>query len=415
MINNQKRLLILGGQLKMCDIVRCAQKMGIYTVVTDWYEDSPAKKIADKSYDVSTSDVPAILKLISDEHIDGVFTGYIDSTLPYYYEICKAAGLPCYLNEALLECCTNKRAFKDVCREIGMKCIPDVNIQKKSSLEYPILIKPADNSGSKGITVCPDESMIAPAYEKALRFSKSKTVITEKFMNCDYVCAHYIVRDGKVELSMLMDKDMNRIGRGNVPYPTAMVTPSRYNEAYLKYAHPAVLRLTEHLEIRNGSFLISFFVNGNNFYAVELTARLTATREYLFIKDICGYDTLKMHLNHALTNEFRDADITKPEDESSVCTMLFVFIKNGIIGRIDGIEGVKALRGVLNVLQLRDIGAKIKDDGSYGQLFARIHLKAEGAAETVKTVNEIYRVLQVFDEEERPMVISGFDAEKFFS
>lgn len=415
MENNEKakRLLILGGQQKLCDIVLRAKQMGIYTVVTDWYEDSPAKKIADKAYMVSTSDVDGVLQLIRDEQIDGVITGYIDSTLPYYYEICQKAGLPCYLTQKTLECCTNKRNFKDLCAKLGIKTIPEVDLSNYDQLDYPILIKPVDNSGSKGITICYDASMVKSAYERALRFSKRKGVIVERFMNCDYVTAYYTVREGNVELSILMDKDMNKIGRGAVPYPTAFIYPSRYHTHFLKQQNSKIVKLAKLLDIRNGTFQLGFFVSGSHYYAVELTARLTATREYLFVKDMTGIDTLEMHINYALTGSF---DCERKEiamTEQPMYCMLFVFLKEGVIGRIEGIEKVIAMRGVLNVLQLREVGAKIRADGSYGQLFARIYLKADCKEKMIELVDTVQSTLQVCTDEEKPMVIAGFDAVRF--
>lgn len=410
----------------MCDIVNRAKELGIYTVVTDWYEDSPAKKLADKSYDISTSDIEAILSLIKDERIDGVFTGYIDSTLPYYYEICRRAGFPCYLNKPTLDCCTNKRVFKTVCRKAGVEVIPDADITDLTKVSYPVLIKPVDNSGSKGITVCCDEGAVPKAYERAMRFSKSKAVIAERFMDCDYVCAHYIVKDGRAELALLMDKDMNRVGRGAVPYPTAFVFPSRYFESYMEYAHPGVQRLVDQLEYKNGTFLISFFVNGRNFYAVEMAARLTATREYLIIKDAFGIDTLEMHISHALFGKFtqregsaQDRFVSERIEESNrgsgmIYCSYNAFLKDGIIGKIEGIEEVETMHGVLNVLQFRDVKARIRADGSYGQLFCRIHLKAASAAEMVELVNEVEERVRVYSEEGRNMTVTGFDAERFF-
>ena len=97
----------------MCDVVRRAQELGVYTVVTDWYQNSPAKVLADKAYDLSISDMDAMLELIKEERIDGVFTGFIDSYLPHYYELCKRANLPCYLNDKMLACSTDKQNFKN--------------------------------------------------------------------------------------------------------------------------------------------------------------------------------------------------------------------------------------------------------------------------------------------------------------
>lgn len=419
MTNNRelcsKRLLILGGQQKLCDIVLLARQMGVYTIVTDWYEDSPAKKIADKAYLISTSDVDAIVQLIRDEEIDGVITGYIDSTLTYFYEICKRAKLPCYLNQKILECCTNKRKFKELCTKLGIETIPEVDLNHRSQVDYPILIKPVDNSGSKGITVCYEEAMVDSAVERALRFSRSKAIVAERFLVCDYVAAYYTVQNGNVMLSLLMDKDMNRVARGIVPYPTALTAPSRYYERFVERIHPQIVRLVQQLDMQNGTFEIGFFVNGNHYYAVELTARLTATREYLLISEMLGMDTLEMHINFALSGQFTcSGQQENILNNKAVYCMLFCFIKEGTIGKIEGIENLRRKIGVLNVLQTRNIGAKIRADGSYGQLFAKIYLKADSFKDMVDLVNEVQDSIQVYSTENRPMIVTGFDAEKFF-
>ena len=59
-----KRLLLLGGQQKMCDVVERAHELGVCVVVTDWYENSPAKRMADKACNVSIADVDAVLAKI---------------------------------------------------------------------------------------------------------------------------------------------------------------------------------------------------------------------------------------------------------------------------------------------------------------------------------------------------------------
>ena len=419
--HQKKRLLILGGQLRMCDVVRKAQEMGIYTIVTDWYENSPAKSIADKAYNISTSDVNAILQLIRDEQIDGVFTGFIDSTLPYYFEICRRAGLPCYLNRTTLECCTNKNRFKEVCKEVGLRTIPAVDVTGDlSGIEYPVLIKPADNSGSKGITVCNDEDMLRRAIDRARRFSKTKDIVAERFMDCDYVAAYYTVTNGQAELSLLMDKDMNRIGRGAIPYPTAYVSPSRYEKEYSSRIHPRVQQLIAHMGLTNGTFLISFFVNGRHFYAVEPAARLTATQEYLFTRDSSGLDTLEMHINYALNGKFAMTTPLREKSEEVPCSrpiycMLLFFLNEGVIGRIEGTECIESLSGVLKTIRMRDIGAQIRADGSYGQLFFRVYLKAETVADLIDKAEEVTNRLQVYSEDGKPMVKAGFDAKRFFA
>jgi formate-dependent phosphoribosylglycinamide formyltransferase (GAR transformylase) len=58
-----KRLLIMGGVPNARDIVKKAHELGVHVMVTDYLEDSPAKKIADESFMVSTTDIDAVVKL----------------------------------------------------------------------------------------------------------------------------------------------------------------------------------------------------------------------------------------------------------------------------------------------------------------------------------------------------------------
>ena len=76
-----KRLLILGGSRISCEIVKRAQEMGIYVMVTDWYpiEKSPAKQIADEAFLVSTADVDAVVQLIKDKKL---MVYLLDSQIP---------------------------------------------------------------------------------------------------------------------------------------------------------------------------------------------------------------------------------------------------------------------------------------------------------------------------------------------
>lgn len=405
-----KRLLILGGQQKMCDLVLRARELGVYTVVTDWYPDSPAKRIADKALDISISDMDRLQALVREEKIDGVITGFIDSYLPHYMELCRRTGLPCYLNQTTLACSTDKQRFKQLCRQVGLRTIPEVDLSRPEEISFPVVVKPVDNSGSKGITVCSSAQMLRPAQERALRFSKSKRILTERFMNCDYVAAHYIVTDGRPELVTLMDKDMNRIGRGKTPYPTAFVSPSRYSGAYLQYAHPLVLRLVRQIGLQNGTFLISFFVDNNTYYAVEMAARLTATRVYI----LSGIDAPGMYIRYALTGKAGEVERKKRGQNSMIYCMLMLFVKEGIIGKIEGLEKIRSMSGVLNVLQSQTVGAKIRADGSYGQSFARIYLAAKDAGEMIEKVEFVQKTLSVTGTDGRPLLIAGFDARSFF-
>ena len=200
---NGKRLLIMGGVTKAIDIVKTAQEMGVYVLVTDYLTDSPAKKVADESSMTSTTDVDAVVQLCNDKNVDGVFTGYIDSMLPYCCDVCNKLNLPFYATKDQIEICIDKEKFKTACNKYGVPTIQEYTLNEDlleddlKNIVYPIILKPVDNSGSRGIFVCHNEEELRTYYPQSLEFSPSKNVIVEQYIEDHEAMIFYMIQDGK--------------------------------------------------------------------------------------------------------------------------------------------------------------------------------------------------------------------------
>ena len=109
MSNNKKTLLILSGCNGVADIIRYAKSKGIYTVATDYYKDRGEKVKADKYYNISTTNINAILDIAKKHKVNGVTTGTSESSMHTVMNVTKILGLPFYANEDTLEKINNKR------------------------------------------------------------------------------------------------------------------------------------------------------------------------------------------------------------------------------------------------------------------------------------------------------------------
>ena len=110
-----KKLLILGGGATSKDIVNAAKVLGIYTIVTDWYDTkrSPAKLIADEYWNEEIFKPDLLAELIKKHHIDGVITGFTDSYLLQYQRLCELSGLPCYATKEVFEITLDKALLRN--------------------------------------------------------------------------------------------------------------------------------------------------------------------------------------------------------------------------------------------------------------------------------------------------------------
>ena len=219
-----KRLLVLGSTKLIGTIVTKAQKLGVYTIVTDNrpLDKAPAKQIADEYFNIDFSDFASISRLIKEKHIDGVLTGFTDSYMEYYLRICEENGLPCYGNKRQIDIATDKSVFKQACIDCGVPVIPGITADKEELVSafakengYPIMVKPVDNSGSRGVIKCENENDLHDAFEYAISFSKCGKVIAEKYMECDNVAASYFAANGDIRLSTTDDRWMYKADSGS--------------------------------------------------------------------------------------------------------------------------------------------------------------------------------------------------------
>ena len=171
-------------------IIDKAHELGIRVVIANWYsvDDAPAKAYADMSYTVDIFDVPAMMDIVKRENIDGIFTGFTDSHLHIYEKLCREAGMPCFTCEGLVDVMTDKALFKAKCYEAGLTVIDEYDVQRLLSdssyavgIEYPVIVKPVDNSGARGISICSGYASLKNAVDRARKFSGSGNVIVEKY------------------------------------------------------------------------------------------------------------------------------------------------------------------------------------------------------------------------------------------
>ena len=187
-----KKILILGGSAEGQETVENANAMGLKTIVVDPDPQAPAKKIAWKSYDTDALDLEALTRIGREEQVDGVFVGLSERLLEVYRRLCQRLELPCYCTKEQLEVFCDKIAFKEKCRAYGIPVIRDYRPEEVD--HYPVLVKPADSSGSKGISVCYKQEDLTEAVERAKSFSPSGRTLIEDYLEGDQLTANYTIR-----------------------------------------------------------------------------------------------------------------------------------------------------------------------------------------------------------------------------
>jgi len=416
-----KHLLILGGSGNACGIVKKAQEMGIYVIVTDWYpaEKSKAKQIADKAFMTSTTDIDALMKLIQDEKVDGILTGFTDSVLPYYAKICEEAGLPCYGTEEQFEFFINKRKYKSLCKQYGVPIIEEYVLNNSfreedfKKIKYPVLVKPVDNSGARGITICSDKDELIAAYRKAIEFSQSKEVLIERYIDGKEVTVFWLFEDGNIYLTAMGNRHIKHNQEGVIALPVAYSYPSVYLEKYQDDIEPRVKDMLRAIGIKNGMMFMQCLVEDGCCIVYDIGYRLTGSLEYILLKEVCGYNPLEMMIRYAITGQMSDYSLREkvnPYWSRYACNVSFL-VKPGRIGKIYGIDEILKIPNVIDTVLAHSEGEEIleTDKGTLKQIILRVFATATNKKELEDVLNKIYYSLKVLSPDGENMLLDGFD------
>ena len=397
-MNNQvikaKRLLILGGMRISCEIVRKAKAMGVYTLVADYntIEDSPGKQIADEAVDLNVTDVDAVVNYVKNHDVDGVFVGFNDMLLPHYAEICEKVGLPCYGTKTQFETLIAKDRYKDLCRQFGVPTIPEYDINDEY-IKYPVLVKPVDSSGSRGITICRNRQELEKAVEIGRKVSKTEKVLIERYMDGREVTAFWTFQNGNYYLSALANRHVkHNQGSDVIPLPVGYTFPSVFLPKYQREVEEPCKKMFRHLGIKNGMMFMQCKVEGDNCYLYDLGYRSTGSLEYKILKRMCGYDPLEMMIRYALTGKMGDEDISQKVNPLFATPAFNVscLCAPGTIKSITGIETVKAMEEVEDVVLAHVPGETITE--KMRGLLAQITVRVLGS---VKKKEDLFPVMQM--------------------
>lgn len=412
-----KRLLILGGMRFSCEIVNKAKEMGIFTLVADYnrIEDSPGKQIADEAVELSVIDVDAVVDYVKNNAIDGVFVGFNDMLLPYYAEICQKAGLPCYGTKEQFEKLIAKDQYKALCRQFGVPIIPEYDINDEH-IKYPVLVKPVDNSGSRGITICHNRQELDKAVEIGRKASKSGKVLIERYMDGREVTVFWTFQNGNYYLSALANRHVkHNQGKDIIPLPVGYTFPSIYLPKYRRDVEEKCKQMFHHLGLKDGMMFMQCKVENGTCYVYDLGYRLTGSLEYKILERVCGYNPLEMMIRHSLTGKMGEvsiADKAVPE----FCTPAFnvsCLSSPGTIKEIRGIDEVKAMAEVEDVVIAHQAGDTITEN--MRGLLAQITIRILGSVPTKKlllpTMQKIENTLRIISIEQKDMMLPGIGKE----
>ena len=328
-----KKILLLGGSAQQLVAIEAAKKLGYYTVVCDYLPDNPGQYIADKFYGASTTDVEAVYEIAKTECVDGILAYASDPAALPAAIVAERLGLPTNPSKSV-EILGLKYPWRKFLQNNGFACpkvfsfSPDTPeseiINGAENFTFPVVVKPTDSSGSKGVSVLSEWSGLSEAVVWANTFSRNKVLIVEEYIQRGFpsvIGGDIFVWDGKIVLYGEMEclRDMT-----NSPLiPIGKKKPLSISDNQKSRIHSELQRIVTALDIRFGELNIEILLDkDDNVHFLELGPRAGGNMIPIQLSDAFGVDLVKANVQAAMGEipEF----VGEPIEARSGCFMHYV-------------------------------------------------------------------------------------------
>ena len=411
-----KRLLLVGGVGSAMDLITLARRNGVFIGVADYNKDTSVKRAADAAYDINVTDVDAVVKLYRDERFDGMISNFSDMLSPFVAEAAQRVGAYVPFTIEQLRMSTDKRYFKQVCREYGVPVPMEYPILSEADVgkvpvDYPVIVKPVDGSGSKGISICENEGELRAGIQKALATSRHGQMIVEQCIPHDEINVTYIAQDGDIQLAAIHDRYFNQEQAGSVKVPDLYVYPSRYTDRYLECYNDAVIRMLKGIGVRNGSLFMQACVKDNQVYFYEAGMRLNGCKTYQILEVENDYNTFERLMRFALTGSMGEHCAFNPKFKRWYATWNVVGKPGAVIDRFVGLEELKSYPWLIQaaIRYLKGDTIPANSGGTLIQLLGRIHLYGATKDQLLKRIDIMQSLLRVEDANGESALIKPHD------
>lgn len=345
-----KTLLILGAGKEQVVAINLARAKGIRTVVLDKNPQAAGGPLADEFHLVSTRDRGAVLDFARGyaRKIDGVMT--IASDIPHMVSAAaEVLGVP-HIPLRVAELCVHKLHMKERLRDAGVNVPAFATVKSIEDLKafiarvgYPVVIKPVDNSGARGVLRLSERSDIAEAFAYSSGFAFSGEVMAEKFVTGLQISTEGLMLDGVFHCTGFADRNYSRLDDA-VPF---MVEdggdlPTALDPAAKKLVEAEFEKATRALGIGWGpSKGDMIFGDDGKAHVIEIAARLSGGNFcYDKVPWATGVDIVDVLIDMVVGNSVDPARLVPVRDLAS--SQRYFFPAPGTLRAVEGVADAEA-------------------------------------------------------------------------
>ncbi len=395
------KLLILGASRAQLPGIQKAHDLGCEVVTCDYYEDVIGHEYSDSSHIISTFDKEGVRSVAELEKVDGIMTLGTDQPVLTAAYVATRLGLPKLLDEATALSVTNKKVMKKLFDVHNIPTVPYLIYQKglnDSELEelfYPVVVKPIDSQGQRGIFYLESARQVIDHYEQVIEHSRELDVLVEQYYPNDEITVSGWVDEGQVTILSITDR-VTFQNQSQLGICLSHEYPSRFLAKYKEELEILTRQITKVFKISNGPIYYQFLLGAQGVLVNEIACRIGGAHEATFLPRVRGFDITKAAVQLALGLEHHET--MKVMDKKSCVSVQLFFCEPCTVKRIPDPKQILTLDGVFDYHMNLSVGDQVGDIENATKRAGYLLVEAADKNELEQRLKDIYKFLVIIDE-----------------
>lgn len=409
--NKKPVALVLGGTNPHNGLIEKLKNRGFFCILVDYLENPPAKSAADLHIQESTLDREKVLELAKELGASLVIATCVDQANVTACYVAEALNLPKpYSFEEASEI-SDKVKMKQRMKNAGIPTAPYIRTNKLEglsieSLNFPLVVKPADANGSKGVRRVDNIDELYKYLKEALAISRNGDAIVEEFVDGDEIGVDCFVAAGKAHVVTMHKKRKPSIKDGSVIYSIGSISPpdisSKAKDAIVEIAN----KIAGEFGLKNTPLLMQLIVVGDHASVVEFAPRIGGGLNFRKIELFAGFDILSASIDSYYNIP---VDIKKKEIDF-LYSENHIYVQPGVFERVEGISGLLNSGTILEFYQNKTKGMTIASGNASKDRVGSFIVKGKNINEVKSKIVKAFEEIIIYDKDSNIMKYSyGYD------
>lgn len=340
MLNNKKSILVFGGSDYQLSIIKKCKILGLFTVVIDPNPEAEAQSYANAFEVVGGQDFEKTCGVIEKYNINAIITAATDKPLVMMARVAKKYDLNFYSEETAM-LATNKFLMKERFIENNMPCAQGILIESvPADIKFPIVIKPIDNSGSRGVIYCDNKLKAEQVLEEVKAHTRQSKVMAEEVIEGIEYSIESLHYNGKTKIIQITEKIVTPL-----PYFIELghIQPGELSSKIYTKLENLMSEVSNVFGFDNCGSHNEVKIQGDKITLIEVSPRIGGD----FISSLLVESSTGISIEKALIEILLGQDPNIPPSTNQASGIFFFHFKQGILKSINNIEEILNLPEVV--------------------------------------------------------------------